>query len=106
MSAASILSGQTLLIYREQESFPEAINIGVRDDHVGKGVGTALIREVIDAADNWLAFKRLELMVYTDNAPAIRLYEKFGFEREAIHRSYAFKAGAYVDALGQARLRY
>ncbi|MET3648812.1 GNAT family N-acetyltransferase [Phyllobacterium ifriqiyense] len=69
-------------------------------------LGSALIRELIDAADNWLGFKRLELTVYTDNAPAIRLYERFGFEREGIRRSYAFKAGAYVDALGMARLRY
>lgn len=40
-------------------------------------LGTALMRELLDAADNWLGFKRLELTVFTDNAPAIRLYEKF-----------------------------
>ncbi|RMC62504.1 GNAT family N-acetyltransferase [Sinorhizobium meliloti] len=82
------------------------VGIGVHDDHVGKGVGTALMSELLDAADNWLGFKRLELTVFTDNAPAIRLYEKFGFEREGIRRSFAFKAGTYVDALGMGRLSF
>lgn len=49
-----------------------------------KGIGTALLQEIVDAADNWLGFRRLELAVFADNAPAIRLYEKFGFEREGI----------------------
>lgn len=90
--------------YSGRRAHAAELGIGVHDDHVGKGVGTALIGEVIDAADNWLGFKRLELTVYTDNAPAIRLYEKFGFEREGRLRCYAFKAGAYVDAIGMARL--
>ena len=81
------------------------VGLGVHDDYIGKGVGTALMGELIDAADNWLGIKRLELTVFTDNARAIRLYEKFGFEREGILRAFAFKAGAYVDALGMARLR-
>jgi len=45
--------------------------------HKGIPVGMA---ELIDIADNWLDLKRLELTVYVDNAPAIRLYEKFGFQ--------------------------
>ncbi len=77
----------------------------VHDDHVGKGIGTALLRELVDASDNWLGIKRLELVVFAENAPAIHLYEKFGFEQESVHRSYAFKCGSYVDAIGMARLR-
>jgi RimJ/RimL family protein N-acetyltransferase len=29
--------------------------------------------------------------VYTDNAAAVVLYEKFGFEIEGAHRRYAFR---------------
>ena len=81
------------------------IGMGVHDDHRGKGIGTALLQELIEAADNWLAIRRLELTVYTDNEPAIRLYEKFGFEREGIMRAYAFRAGRYADVVAMARLR-
>ena len=45
------------------------------------------------------------LRVYADNAPAIALYEKFGFEIEGTHRRFAYRNGEYVDAHIMARLR-
>ena len=45
------------------------------------------------------------MAVYVDNAPAIRLYQKFGFEAEGTLRGYAFRAGQYVDSFFMARLR-
>jgi len=35
----------------------------------------------------------------------MRLYERFGFEREGVQRAFAFRAGAYADALAMARVR-
>ncbi|WP_225770852.1 GNAT family N-acetyltransferase [Inquilinus sp. Marseille-Q2685] len=81
------------------------IGMGVHDDFAGGGVGTALMAALIDAADNWLDLKRLELTVWTDNAPALALYCKFGFVEEGVMRAYAYRDGAYVDALAMARLR-
>ena len=91
--------------YAGRRSHAAGLVIGVHDDHQNKGVGTALMREIIDAADNWFGLKRLELTVFTDNTAAIRLYEKFAFEREGIKRAFAFRAGSYADALAMARLR-
>jgi len=91
--------------YRGRRAHAAYIGIGVHDDHHGTGVGTALLGELVDAADNWFGLKRLELTVYADNAAAIALYRKFGFEPEGLLRAYAFRAGAYVDALTMARLR-
>ena len=91
--------------YKGRRSHAAGIGLGVHDDFQGKGVGTALLAALIDAADNWHAIKRLELTVFTDNARAIRLYEKFGFEAEGVQRAFAFRAGQYVDALGMARVR-
>ena len=81
-----------------------AIGMGVHDDHVGQGIGTALLAAILDVADHWYAIRRLELTVYTDNAPAIRLYRRHGFEAEGTLRDYAFKAGRYVDAVAMARI--
>lgn len=81
------------------------LGMSVHDDWQGKGVGTALMRACIDLADNWLNLTRLELEVYTDNEPAIRLYERFGFEREGTLRQHAYRAGQYVDSYLMARLR-
>ena len=81
------------------------LGIGVKEDCQGKGVGTALMRALVELADNWLHVFRLELTVYTDNERAIALYRKFGFEQEGILRCYALRGGRYVDACFMARLR-
>jgi putative acetyltransferase len=79
--------------------------MGVHDEMQGRGVGSALLHAGVDLADRWLNLTRLELEVYTDNDPAIRLYERFGFEREGTMHQYAFRDGAYVDAYLMARVR-
>ena len=80
------------------------LGMGVRDSWQGKGVGTALMQAALDLADNWLGLRRIELRVYADNARAIALYRKFGFEIEGTHRLYAIRNGAYVDSLSMARI--
>jgi putative acetyltransferase len=82
-----------------------SIGMAVRDDWQSKGIGTALMEAALDLADNWLNLTRIELRVYTDNAAAIALYEKFGFEVEGTHRRLAFRNGEYVDAYSMARLK-
>lgn len=82
-----------------------SIFLSVHDDFHGRGVGGALLATLIDLADNWLDLKRLELTVYADNAPAIGLYRKFGFEVEGRRRCDAFRDGKYVDSFAMARLK-
>jgi putative acetyltransferase len=81
------------------------IGMGVRDDWQGRGVGTALLAAAIDLADQWLQLRRLELQVYADNAAGIALYTRHGFVEEGRHRDFAFRDGAYVDALFLARIK-
>ena len=63
-----------------------------------------LLAALLDIADNWLNLKRLQLGVLSDNAPAIYLYEKFGFVSEGIARADIFRAGAYADTRLMARI--
>ena len=81
------------------------IGMAVRDDWQGKGAGSALMQATVDLADKWLNLSRLELEVYTDNEPAVRLYKKFGFSVEGTLRRYALRTGRFVDAYMMARLR-
>lgn len=80
------------------------IGMAVRDDWQGRGVGTALMQAAVDLSDNWLALTRLELEVFVDNPPAVRLYQKFGFEIEGVKRAFAYRDGRYVDVYAMARL--
>lgn len=52
-----------------------------------RGVASALMREMIEMCDNWLRVDRIELTVFVDNAPAIKVYKKFGFEIEGTGKS-------------------
>jgi putative acetyltransferase len=70
-----------------------------------QGVGSALMKAAIDLADEWLNLTRLDLEVYTDNAAAIHLYKKFGFEIEGTLRRSSFRDGEYVDSYVMARVR-
>ncbi|MBD1903690.1 GNAT family N-acetyltransferase [Coleofasciculus sp. FACHB-125] len=76
----------------------------VHDDYQNQRIGSALMESVIDLAEKWLNLKRIELTVYTDNANAIHLYEKYGFVIEGTFRKYAFRSGTYVDAHAMARI--
>jgi putative acetyltransferase len=80
------------------------VGMAVRDDWHGRGVGTALMAAIVDVADNWLGYRRLELTVYTDNESALALYRKFGFDVEGTLREYSYRNGRYVDVYTMARL--
>jgi putative acetyltransferase len=82
-----------------------AFGMAVHDAFHNQGIGSALMRAMLDLTDNWLGLRRLELFVYTDNQAAVHLYQKFGFAIEGTARGYALRAGQYVDAYMMARLR-
>jgi putative acetyltransferase len=81
------------------------IGMVVRDDFQGQGVGTALLQAALDLADNWLNLRRIELEVYTDNEPGVRLYTRAGFVIEGTLRQYVYRDGLYVDVYAMARFK-
>ncbi|MGS0694404.1 GNAT family N-acetyltransferase [Shewanella sp. 0m-4] len=82
-------------------------NIGMAVDEAfrGMGIGSALLDAMVSLAQNWLAVRRIELEVYTDNHLAISLYKKHGFVIEGEMREYAFRSGEYIDAFLMANVR-
>ncbi len=79
--------------------------MAVHDQWQQQGIGSALVEAAIDLADQWLNLRRLELTVYTDNVPAIKLYKRVGFENEGTLRRFAYRDGDFADAYLMARLR-
>ncbi|MDF2535975.1 MAG: hypothetical protein K0R18_2134 [Bacillales bacterium] len=77
----------------------------VHKDYQRIGVGNALLETIIDVSDNWLKLVRIELTVFVDNEKAIKLYEKFGFEKEGIIRKGAIRNGEYVDEMLMSRIK-
>jgi UDP-4-amino-4,6-dideoxy-N-acetyl-beta-L-altrosamine N-acetyltransferase len=63
----------------------------------GKGIGTDTAKLAIDYAFETRKLHRLFLRVYADNIPAIRSYEKAGFDREALLKDDVLVNGEYRD---------
>ena len=78
------------------------LGILVRREMRGKGVGTALLERVL--AESRAKFEVVYLSVFSFNAPAQRLYERFGF-RVCGHLPRAVKRGnQYFDLVRMALL--
>lgn len=79
------------------------IGVGVLEERSGQGVATRLL----EAAERWATSRgvsRLELIVAADNARAIGLYEKCGYELEGIKRRAWHVGDRYVDGHVMAKL--
>ena len=72
------------------------LGMSVRADWRGKGVGRALMTDALAWAPT-AGIKRIELYVYCRNAPAIALYEKFGFVVEGRRKAMICEGDTYLD---------
>lgn len=75
------------------------MGISVRKEYWGCGLGSYLMQLAIDQT-RINGFEQLELGVCSDNARAIHLYEKFGFERcGTMPHAFKLKDGTYRDEI-------
>jgi putative acetyltransferase len=87
-----------------REGRPAEIGMSVAKDWRGRGVGTALMRACVDWARDCKIHK-LALQVWPHNDAALRLYEKFEFEREGLLRAhYRRQNGELWDAVVMGRV--
>ncbi len=62
-------------------------NVAVRSSEINKGIGKALVSEMISRAHE-KGVDDIFLEVRVSNVPAIRLYEAYGFENMGIRKNY------------------
>ena len=68
---------------------PEAhiLSISVRNEMQSKGIGTLLLKSMLDQC-KVMNYKKIFLEVRVTNEKAINFYEKFGFSKDAIRNNY------------------
>ncbi|WP_097913925.1 MULTISPECIES: GNAT family N-acetyltransferase [Streptomyces] len=66
-------------------------------DHAGRGLATAAVGAVCDAARDRLGLHRVEAATVTDNAPSQRVLAKAGFERIGTAPGYLHINGRWRD---------
>lgn len=93
-------AGLAMLGPRDDPEF-EVHTIGVAPSHQGRGIGRALMDQLVHTAD--LLDGPMFLEVRTDNTPAVTMYESYGFFTLAVRKNYYQPSGA--DAFSMMRHR-
>lgn len=81
-----------------RQSHRGGLGMGLLPDYRGKGIGSMLLKAVLDHAKK-SGLEKVQLHVYTSNTPAVALYKKFGFEQEGLIKKYRKLDGQYFDCL-------
>jgi RimJ/RimL family protein N-acetyltransferase len=88
---------------RDSTRHMASVGMGIIAGFRGQGIGRRLLEAVIEHC--WRAgLMRIELEVFVDNAPAIALYEKLGFQYEGRLRKARLIDGDYKDVFHMALL--
>jgi RimJ/RimL family protein N-acetyltransferase len=74
------------------------LGLMVASSHRRRGIGRALLERAVEWA-GVARVRKVELHVFPHNAPAIALYESFGFEREGYRRDHYRRGSGFVDAI-------
>jgi putative acetyltransferase len=79
------------------------LTVVVHPGHIGRGIGTRLLEDLLGWAQRDSRVTKVELRVRATNKRAIALYRKFGFLDEGLFRNrVALQDGTFVDDLAMA----
>lgn len=78
------------------------MNIAVRKDKRQEGIGTKLLKAIFEIAKQ-LKAQSITLEVNEKNLPAIKLYQKFGFQQVGLRKKYYHNKDNAVIMSCQAR---
>lgn len=90
--------GDASLSFSQAESHKHRAELGitVHDDYQNKGLGTIMVKHLLDIARK-KGLKKVFLLVNTENSRAIHVYEKCGFQKEAKLLKEYYSRGQYRD---------
>lgn len=86
--------------YRTRSAYRFALedSVYVRPDALGRGVGSALLAELIARAER-LGYRQMVAVIGDSSAASIGLHARFGFLRVGTLRSVGYKFGRWVDSV-------
>lgn len=73
--------------------------LGVLPKYRGKGIGTLLLKTLLDWVKSETEILRLDLWIILSNSKIIPFYKKFGFEKEAVIGKACQVEGQFYDSV-------
>jgi L-amino acid N-acyltransferase YncA len=100
MSNGEVLGYAYVVLFRKRPAYRYAVkhSIYVHDDHLGRGIGRQLMRDLIDACAA-AGFRQMIGYIDADNAASLGLHEKFGFARVGLLPGVAYRYGRWADSV-------
>jgi L-amino acid N-acyltransferase YncA len=89
-----------VVLFRKRPAYRYSVkhSIYVHHEHLGRGIGRLLMQELIDACAA-AGFRQMIGYIDADNAPSLKLHERFGFERVGLLRAVAYRYGHWADSV-------
>src|SRR5215831_7816836 len=67
--------------------------------HVGRGIGAALLSQLIPACREWGCRQLIAVIGDSENIASIRVHEKLGFQHSGVLRNVGFKFDRWIDTV-------
>ncbi|WP_235777757.1 GNAT family N-acetyltransferase [Clostridium culturomicium] len=105
LMAIGVIDGQIISIAqvaappRKRIAHNGELAISVKKEYWSMGVGTEMMKLLIDFAKSTSVIKNISLGVKSDNEKGIKLYEKMGFEKVGVHRNFFNIDGKYFHEI-------
>ena len=74
-------------------------SVYIRPDQMGRGIGKALVAEVITACEALGVRQMIAVIGDSANAGSIGLHRSLGFEQTGVGRAFGFKFGRWLDVV-------
>ena len=100
-------SGNTVIgyayatLYRTRVAYRFTLedSVYVHQDHMGRGIGAALLAQLIPACKEWGCRQLVAVIGDSENTSSVRVHEKLGFQHSGVLRGVGFKFDRWVDTV-------
>lgn len=86
-------------VQKERMKHNGTLGISIRKKYWGIGLGSEIMTCLIDWAKSNKITKKINLLVREDNIRGVKLYEKFGFEKEGLLKKDICVNGVYYNTI-------
>jgi phosphinothricin acetyltransferase len=74
-------------------------SVYIHSEHMGRGVGTALLSELIKACKAWGCRQLVAVIGDSGNTASIRVHERLGFQLAGVLKNVGFKFDRWLDSV-------